>query len=353
MKRARTAEAEAFWANRLLGSSMTQFISKPELQFDPDTRRSIKKTISTVELDEYDITVSTIFKSAWALILAKLSGRQDVVFGQLVSGRNLPIRNIEKVVGCCINEIPVRVNITSQTVLELLTQVQVDAASSIPFESMSLRDIIDECTDWPRNTTFGSILQHQNSYVPLEAPGLAQGMCTIRQTTTNTPSSDIFILSTPNGSETNVELTWSEGVIATDFVKTLLNELCSVVLDVAANPNRNVSSLLSSIGLSRCLPLSVKAHIPELTSFINTLLPNAASVKLIIDEAWAHVMGTENCPAIVCEDSTPFFDHWVKAIIAASFVEFYNRVEGISVIMDEIIENPSKTLQLVFNYKKT
>ncbi|EOH98218.1 amino acid adenylation domain-containing protein [Enterococcus haemoperoxidus ATCC BAA-382] len=55
-------------------------------------------------------TVNTIFEAAWGIVLQNYTNTEDVVFGQVVSGRNSPIANIEDKVGLFINTIPVRVN---------------------------------------------------------------------------------------------------------------------------------------------------------------------------------------------------------------------------------------------------
>ncbi|MYU47419.1 hypothetical protein GTV15_01805 [Streptomyces sp. SID7803] len=55
------------------------------------------------------VTTSTMVHAAWGLVLGRLTGRWDVVFGSVVSGRPPPaVPGIESMIGCFINTVPVR-----------------------------------------------------------------------------------------------------------------------------------------------------------------------------------------------------------------------------------------------------
>jgi non-ribosomal peptide synthetase component F len=56
-------------------------------------------------------TTNTLVQAVWALVLARVTGRTDIVFGAAVSGRPVDIRGIETMVGLFINLIPVRVRV--------------------------------------------------------------------------------------------------------------------------------------------------------------------------------------------------------------------------------------------------
>ena len=59
------------------------------------------------------VTVNTVIQSAWGLLLSRLTGRDDVVFGTTVSGRPPEISGIEQMVGLFVNTIPVRIRTRS------------------------------------------------------------------------------------------------------------------------------------------------------------------------------------------------------------------------------------------------
>ncbi len=57
------------------------------------------------------LTLSTVVAGAWALILGRHSGRDDVVFGLTVSGRPAELPGVEAMIGLFINTLPARVEI--------------------------------------------------------------------------------------------------------------------------------------------------------------------------------------------------------------------------------------------------
>ncbi|MGE2713078.1 non-ribosomal peptide synthase/polyketide synthase [Mycolicibacterium litorale] len=56
-----------------------------------------------------DVAASTVLHTAWGLTLGRLTGRDDVVFGSVVSGRGGELRGIDEMVGLLVNTVPVRV----------------------------------------------------------------------------------------------------------------------------------------------------------------------------------------------------------------------------------------------------
>jgi amino acid adenylation domain-containing protein len=73
----------------------------------------------------HGLTLGTIVQGAWALLLGRYSGQDDVVFGVTVSGRSAPIEGIEGMIGLLINSLPVRVAIDgSQPVGRWLATLQ-------------------------------------------------------------------------------------------------------------------------------------------------------------------------------------------------------------------------------------
>jgi hypothetical protein len=71
------------------------------------------------------VTLNTLIQAAWAILLGRLTGRADVVFGVTVAGRPPEIAGIERMVGLFINTLPLRLKLAPSTPLaELLDEVQ-------------------------------------------------------------------------------------------------------------------------------------------------------------------------------------------------------------------------------------
>jgi amino acid adenylation domain-containing protein len=63
------------------------------------------------------VTLNTLMLGAWALLLQRYSGEDDVVFGTTVAGRPAELPNIESCIGLFINTLPLRVQLQQQQLL--------------------------------------------------------------------------------------------------------------------------------------------------------------------------------------------------------------------------------------------
>ncbi|MER0242572.1 amino acid adenylation domain-containing protein, partial [Streptomyces sp. HSW2009] len=89
-----------------------------------------------------DTTVPTVVQTLWALVLADLTGRRDVVFGSTVSGRPAELPGVESMVGLFINTVPVRIRLRyEETLAALLTRVQAEQAALLAHHHTGLGDI--------------------------------------------------------------------------------------------------------------------------------------------------------------------------------------------------------------------
>ncbi len=71
------------------------------------------------------LTLNTLIQGAWAILLGRLTGRDDVVFGVTVAGRPPELGGIERMVGLFINTLPLRVGLKPwRSVRDLLREVQ-------------------------------------------------------------------------------------------------------------------------------------------------------------------------------------------------------------------------------------
>ncbi|MFF8726760.1 non-ribosomal peptide synthase/polyketide synthase [Streptomyces sp. NPDC015171] len=70
------------------------------------------------------LTVNTVVEGAWALLLARTSGRDDVVFGTTVSGRPAELPGVEGMIGMFINTVPTRARVPAGPVLPWLRGLQ-------------------------------------------------------------------------------------------------------------------------------------------------------------------------------------------------------------------------------------
>ncbi|WP_223659923.1 non-ribosomal peptide synthetase [Streptomyces angustmyceticus] len=87
------------------------------------------------------VTVNTVVQGAWALLLSRYSGSDDVVYGSTVSGRPAGLADAESIVGLFINTLPVRARVRPELpVVEWLRELQGEHVELRQYEYTSLVD---------------------------------------------------------------------------------------------------------------------------------------------------------------------------------------------------------------------
>ena len=122
----------AAWREALAGLEAGTRLAPSASGLEPAAPEQLALTLSaalTAALSELGrrqgVTLNTLIQAAWAILLGRLTGRDDVVFGVTVAGRPPEIAGIERMVGLFINTLPLRVRLAPATPLtELLHAVQ-------------------------------------------------------------------------------------------------------------------------------------------------------------------------------------------------------------------------------------
>ncbi|MFD6400611.1 amino acid adenylation domain-containing protein [Nocardia sp. NPDC060249] len=88
------------------------------------------------------LTMNTLVQGTWALVLASLTGRTDVVFGATVSGRPAELPGVAGMVGLFANTVPVRCAFDPERpLLEQLAQLQDNQFAMQEFDYAGLAEI--------------------------------------------------------------------------------------------------------------------------------------------------------------------------------------------------------------------
>ena len=91
---------------------------------------------------EQALTLNTVMQTAWGILLGRLSGRDDVVFGVTVAGRPAELAGVEHMVGLFINTLPLRLRLPPELPLStLLRQTQDSQSRLMAHQHLGLAEI--------------------------------------------------------------------------------------------------------------------------------------------------------------------------------------------------------------------
>nr|WP_306304988.1 non-ribosomal peptide synthetase [Nocardia concava] len=116
----------------------TYEIGRHSLEIDAERTRALTKRAG-----ELNVTLNTLIQTSWAVLVGRLTGRSDVVFGATVSGRPGDLPGVESMVGLFINTVPVRIRVDDRlTIAGLLQRVQRDQADLLEHHHIGLTEIL-------------------------------------------------------------------------------------------------------------------------------------------------------------------------------------------------------------------
>ncbi|WP_329082496.1 non-ribosomal peptide synthetase [Streptosporangium sp. NBC_01469] len=164
-----TEQAEEFWRARL--GSFTDptdlGIGGPTGKHGFDDVEFRLDAEASVALGEFArahrVTMNTVVQGAWALLLSRYSGSDDIVHGSIVSGRHCGLSDAESMIGLFINTLPVRTRVPVElSVAEWLHELQDQHVELRQYEYTSLVDAQGWSAVPKGKQLFKSILVFQN-----------------------------------------------------------------------------------------------------------------------------------------------------------------------------------------------
>ncbi|MFC7221520.1 condensation domain-containing protein, partial [Streptomyces polyrhachis] len=154
LQRQDTAEAEEYWRHTLRGVEQATPLGVERLPAASGAPSAAGQAETGVFFDDEDtrrlhelahthgLTLNTVLQGCWALLLARYSGTDDVVFGTVTSGRPSEVEDVERMVGLFINTLPLRVHLPeAATALDWLHGLQEQNVQMRQYEHSPLRQV--------------------------------------------------------------------------------------------------------------------------------------------------------------------------------------------------------------------
>ncbi|WP_166459618.1 non-ribosomal peptide synthetase [Amycolatopsis pithecellobii] len=116
------------------------------------------------------LTINTVVQGLWGQVLARLTGRDDVVFGATVSGRPAELSGVDSMVGLFINTVPVRVRTD-----EPLRDLQAANSALLEHQYLGLTEIQRGTGD-----LFDTLIVFENYPIDSDAVGESENRAGIR-----------------------------------------------------------------------------------------------------------------------------------------------------------------------------
>jgi hypothetical protein len=252
LRRQDMSKAREFWRGDLEGFDAptplpggrrdTHAPSAPASFRDVRTRLTAETTAALQTLARRRrLTLNTVLQGAWALLLSRYCGREDVLFGTTVSGRPVGLAGVEAMVGIFINTLPVRVKTPAGAkLLPWLVELQLRQAEMRQYEYTPLVEV-QSWSEVPRGLPlFESILVVQN--YPAAGVSGPEGVRATQSSFVERSSYPVAVV-VALGTELGLRLTYDENRVEPAAAERAIGHLARLLESVVERPDAALSEL--------------------------------------------------------------------------------------------------------------
>ena len=150
IRKQNTDEVSAYWQNLLDDCSPAHIFGKEKkdnsknediISFRTPLNDDFSQSIEQFA-KETRVSPNSVFECAFSIALQKFSSSEDVIYDKTISGRSIPLKNIENTVGAFINTVPVRIQTNeNSTLAEVLKETHTQTTNANQYGILSLADL--------------------------------------------------------------------------------------------------------------------------------------------------------------------------------------------------------------------
>ncbi|WP_189944219.1 non-ribosomal peptide synthetase [Streptomyces aurantiogriseus] len=193
---------------------------------------------------ELGVTLNTVVQGTWAVLLSRLTGREDVVFASTVSGRPPAVPGVDHIVGTFLNTLPVRVRCAPATALaDLLTGLQTRQAALMDHHHYGLGEIHQAAgTD----ELFDTIIGFES--FPMDRAGIveanrAAGIAITGIKSFTTSHYPVTVLVFLDADRPHLRLQYQQRLLAPDLAADIAARFARVLRQLAETPSLRVGAV--------------------------------------------------------------------------------------------------------------
>jgi len=241
------AAAIDFWTSHLAGAVTGPILGDRRLDRNMMVNQSPKRlTIDLPKLRGLEITLPTMIEVAVGLVFARDSKQTDVILRANRAGRDVPVPQIEELVGPVATTIPVRIHMDpGQKVKDLLQTVQSFQSALVPHQHLGYFELM-------KLTHLKNILEHPVyiNIIPHGVVGLGQRLgLELKDTYMRSGGASYGVVANIERGKLRLTISSDDEFLPVELVKKQLDDIKRVLLlifDVYySQPDLSVNDLLS------------------------------------------------------------------------------------------------------------
>ncbi|UZP34631.1 hypothetical protein NXS19_002447 [Fusarium pseudograminearum] len=215
--------------------------------------------------DRHNVSIASICQLSWALVLANWTGSRNISFGNLSSGRDVPIPGVQELVGPMINMLVCNLFLdwdASTTIGGLARKLQSQSTESFEHQRASLASIQHELGFSKDQPLFNSTVSYRRQVSP--SSDSKPAAIRLEAVVSVDPTEyDVHVNIDASSTSLEFNLQYSTAVLSKAAATRLAESLVQAVRIVAQNVDRPLRELTSSL-----LPVGDKLQLQEWNSAV-------------------------------------------------------------------------------------
>jgi amino acid adenylation domain-containing protein/non-ribosomal peptide synthase protein (TIGR01720 family) len=134
--------SQEFWRSMAPQEPPSSFPRLPSATYQPRAKKTCHRHVEATLEPGSNLTMAILLRAAWAIVMARYTDSEDIVYGLTLSGRDALVPHIERIIGPTITTVPMNVHIDAETPLHCFLQRQQDQnVEMMNFQHVGLRNI--------------------------------------------------------------------------------------------------------------------------------------------------------------------------------------------------------------------
>ncbi len=248
------AAAEAFWRQHLAGFTTATPLTVGKLAPTTDATAQNGELETSVSRDltdalqrfarQHQLTLNTVLQGAWALVLSRYSGEEDVVYGITASTRPPALPGAEAMVGLFINTVPLRVAVPqSERVLPWLKSVQAAQVETRQFDYSPLVQVQGWSAVARGQPLFESLMVFENYVVATQQTNGASALPPLSMWWGAEQAIYPLTLTVAPNAELTLRLNYETQRFDHATIERLAGHLRQVLAGIIADPDRRLADI--------------------------------------------------------------------------------------------------------------
>jgi amino acid adenylation domain-containing protein/non-ribosomal peptide synthase protein (TIGR01720 family) len=236
----------SYWKELLSDFNPSNDIARRLTETDINFKREVDITLNENDSSKIrnvakknNSTLNSSMETLWGILLQKYVNSDDIVFGKVVSGRNIDLPYIENSVGLYINTIPVRVKCSAKSsVSDIIKKVHEQNIKGQGHNFCPLHEIKKLIS--PHAELFKTLFVFENYY--RKEPENFEGTFSVESVTEKTEN-DFTIVISENCGRIKLKLQFDSSIFSTEQAKQILERYVSILNQVSEHPNVTIEEI--------------------------------------------------------------------------------------------------------------